>query len=168
MALRHNGQGWRFWTGRRWGVAALIISCYAPAAISSSRVILAWDANLEPDIAGYKVYYGTSSRLYPFTINAGNLTTQSVSNLQSGVTYYFATTAYNTAGLESDFSTEISYTVPLSTPVPTIGAMVSSGNPALPGQSVTFTFTVRTLGSTTNVPSGPAVIRINQDSNPVT
>jgi hypothetical protein len=31
-----------------------------------------------------------------------------------GATYYFAATAFNTAGLESDYSNEISYTVPIA------------------------------------------------------
>ena len=149
-------------------MAALIISCYTPAAISNSGVTLAWDANVEPDIAGYKVYYGTTSRMYPFPVDAGNLTTQSVSNLQEGLTYYFAATAYNTEGLESDFSTEISHTVPLSERTPASGAIVSSLNPATPGQTVAFTFTALAAASTTNVPSGCVMFRINQGSNSVT
>ena len=35
-----------------------------------------------------------------------------MSNLLNGTTYFFAVTAYDTNGLESDFSTEISYTIP--------------------------------------------------------
>jgi hypothetical protein len=37
-----------------------------------------------------------------------------MTNLVSGVTYFFAVTAYDTNGLESAFSSEISYTVPTS------------------------------------------------------
>jgi hypothetical protein len=34
--------------------------------------------------------------------------------VQDGVTYYFAVTAYNTVGLESDLSNEVAYSVPVS------------------------------------------------------
>jgi hypothetical protein len=81
----------------------------------AADVTLQWDANTETDLAGYKVYVGTASRTYgtPFTI--GTQTTYSVTNLQPG-TYYFAVTALNSSGLESDYSNEVSTTiVPAST-----------------------------------------------------
>jgi hypothetical protein len=43
-------------------------------------------------------------------VNAGNATTVSVGNLVPGVTYRFAVTAFNTSGLESDYSSEIAFT----------------------------------------------------------
>jgi hypothetical protein len=88
------------------------------ALVSGSRlqgaqsVTLAWDPNPEPDIAGYILYYGLSSGNYTSTTNVGNRTTNTVSGLSSGVTYYFVVTAYNTSSLESDPSTEINYTIP--------------------------------------------------------
>ena len=36
-----------------------------------------------------------------------------ISGLVPGATYYFAATTYNAAGLESPFSSEVSYLVPL-------------------------------------------------------
>lgn len=69
-------------------------------------VKLAWDANTETNLSGYKVYYGTSSRTYGTPINAGNVTTYTVTNLSNG-TYYFAVTAYNTTGQESGYSNEV-------------------------------------------------------------
>lgn len=71
---------------------------------------LVWDPNLEPDLAGYRLHWGTSSRSYPRTLDVGNATNTSVSDLVAGVTYYFAVTAYNAANLESDFSNEVVYT----------------------------------------------------------
>jgi len=78
-----------------------------------ANVTLAWDRNSEPNISGYKVHYGSVNHPYPSFIDAGNASTQVINNLQEGVTYYFAVTAYDVEGEESDFSGEISYTVPL-------------------------------------------------------
>jgi len=70
-------------------------------------VNLAWDPNNESDLAGYKLYYGTSSRSYGPPIDVGNKTTYTLSGLTSG-TYYLAVTAYSTSGKESGFSDEVS------------------------------------------------------------
>jgi hypothetical protein len=62
------------------------------------------------DLGGYKVYYGTSSGNYTVLKNVGNVTTYKVGNLSSGL-YYFAVTAYDTSGNESDYSNEVSKTI---------------------------------------------------------
>ena len=75
---------------------------------------LFWDApTTNPDgsplngtLAGYKVYYGTSSGSYSTVIDAGNVTSYDVSGLAAG-TYYFVVTAYDTFGSESPFSNEV-------------------------------------------------------------
>ena len=86
------------------------------AVCSSSRadqsVTLAWDANPEPDVSTYLVYYGTSSRQYLYSTNVGNVTTATVYGLAEGVTWYFAVTAVNTSGLESNFSNEVTNAIP--------------------------------------------------------
>jgi hypothetical protein len=51
-------------------------------------------------------------------MNVGNATQTTVSGLVPGQTYYFAATAYNSSGVESDYSTEIVYTVPSGRPPP--------------------------------------------------
>jgi hypothetical protein len=80
--------------------------------VAGANVTLAWDPHSESSVVGYKVHYGLNSRTYPFVVDAGNATRQTIGSLQEGVTYYFAVTAYSVAGLESDFSGEISYAVP--------------------------------------------------------
>ncbi len=82
------------------------------AVLSAGEVTLAWDPNSEPDLAGYKLYYGLESGQYDEIIDVGNVTTTTVPGLDAGLTYYFVVTAYNAAGLESDPSNEVSYTVP--------------------------------------------------------
>ena len=89
-------------------VAVAAIFSFVTGAFAETRsVSLAWDANSEPDIAGYKVYWGTSSGVYD-QFNDVSQTTASVSDLTVGVRYYFAVTAYNEAGLESGYSEEVS------------------------------------------------------------
>jgi hypothetical protein len=64
------------------------------------------------DLAGYKLYYGLTSRAYDFIMTVGNQTTYALSGLEPGRTYYFAVTAYDASGNESHFSDEVSVTVP--------------------------------------------------------
>lgn len=91
---------------------------------STASINLAWNANPEPDIAGYKVYYGTASHLYSEVQDVGNVTEASVSNLMMGTTYYFVLTAYDSNTFESTNSDEISQMAgasesPTPTPDPT-------------------------------------------------
>lgn len=76
---------------------------------STSSVTLAWDAPTDASqVAGYKVYWGTNSRTYSFTNDAGTNFTTTISNLTSGMTYYFAVTDYDANEVESDWSDEMS------------------------------------------------------------
>ena len=81
----------------------LLISSSASAA----QLRLAWDANTESDLAGYKVYYGTGSGTYGSPINVGKVTTCTLNSLTPGQTYYIAVTAYDTSDNESGYSTEV-------------------------------------------------------------
>jgi len=78
---------------------------------TSATASLTWGPNTETDLAGYKVYVGTSSRVYGSPISVGNLTSYALANLQVGSTYYFAVTAYDSNGNESDFSNEVSKSI---------------------------------------------------------
>jgi|FAXJ01.1.fsa_nt_gi hypothetical protein len=92
-------------------------------------------------IGGYKIYYGSGAvtnwspdvydtnqspcpgiivqsgsnwcRTYTNIVDVGTNLTATVSNLVLGVTYYFAATCYDTNLLESDYSSEASYIVPV-------------------------------------------------------
>jgi hypothetical protein len=94
----------------------LLLACtfnLIPLVTHAAQVTLAWDASLGP-VAGYKVYYGTTSDNYDYSVNVGNFTSCTISGIQEGATYYFATTAHNDIG-ESDYSEEIAYTIPITT-----------------------------------------------------
>jgi len=113
------------------GVFALFLSFFVFAQMCSLNpayaldVTLAWDANTEPDLAGYGIYYGTESG-DPYH-GEGALEGDSPVDIQVDQdedpdpdvvqftlhdipdgTYFFAVTAYNTKGLESDYSNEAS------------------------------------------------------------
>jgi len=83
----------------RWG---------APASYENGSPL-----NPKSDIAIYMIYYGTSTRNYSQTIlvaNPGETTITHKLNLSSG-TYYFAVTAVDTRGRESNLSEEVSKTI---------------------------------------------------------
>jgi hypothetical protein len=92
----------------------LILAALSTTVPAGQSVTLAWNQSSDTSVAGYKIYDGVASHTYTNMINAGNATNATISGLVEGVTYYFATTAYNTLGLESGFSSEISYTVPFA------------------------------------------------------
>jgi VCBS repeat-containing protein len=75
-------------------------------------VTLAWNPNTEPDLKGYKIYYGMASGDYDVTVDVGKWTSCTIDGLEEGETYYFAATAYDSQDRESDFSEEVPYTIP--------------------------------------------------------
>jgi hypothetical protein len=91
--------------------AVMTVLLLAPAAADAGSVRLAWDANAEPDLAGYVIVYGTQSNAYPNSVDVGRTTQWEVTGLTDGVTYFFAVLAYNIAGLRGPLSNEVSTTV---------------------------------------------------------
>lgn len=89
----------------------------APASVS-----LAWDypVNEMSRITNFNVYYGVGgSKQYTNVAKAGTNLTFTVTNLVRGTTYYFASTAVDKEGQESDLSNEITFR-PNPRPVPPI------------------------------------------------
>ena len=103
---------------------ALIASVQATGSVT-----LAWNRCTNSIVAGYNVYYGGASGAYTNEIPAGNATNTTISGLIQGTTYYFVATTYAASGMESPFSSQISYTVPLSNNLPTI-ALTAPANGA--------------------------------------
>jgi Malectin domain/Bacterial TSP3 repeat/Fibronectin type III domain len=94
--------------GVRLGMLSLLLLLLASRAFAG-QMTLQWDAVTNPQLAGYKVYYGYASRQYSMNVNAGMSTTAAFSNLKDAQMYYFAVTAFDTSGKESAFSNEVSY-----------------------------------------------------------
>lgn len=86
------------------------------AANTVTSATLAWDAVADPNLSGYRVYYGTAPGVYLQQsgqgIAAGKVTTYTIQGLKSGTTYYFAVSAVNTANVESALSNEVSKVLP--------------------------------------------------------
>ena len=81
------------------------------AQAAAGQVSLAWDAVSAPTLAGYRLYYGQASQTYTADIDVGLTTSYIVTGLTDGPIYYFAVTAYDTAGDESAFSNEVNTTL---------------------------------------------------------
>lgn len=98
------------------GLLLVLIGCGMPT--NEASVELAWspptaneDGTPVTDLAGYKVHQSTRPGEmyagYTAVIDVGLTTTYTVMGLLKGQTYYFAVTAYDTAGNESEYSNEV-------------------------------------------------------------
>lgn len=101
--------------------ATSILFVWLLATLAALGVILEWDAvttkqdgTPADNLAGYRAYYGNASRNYSADVDVGNFTSVTLPTLP-GITYY-AVTAYDEDGLESDFSDEVSYTADVPQP----------------------------------------------------
>jgi fibronectin type 3 domain-containing protein len=85
-----------------------------PAATATASAQFQWDPNTETDLAGYKIYQGTSSGQYgpPIATLASNNPSYEATGLQKGSTYFFAVTAFDTSGNEGPLSTELPIPIP--------------------------------------------------------
>jgi hypothetical protein len=73
---------------------------------------VAWEASPDSSVICYNVYYGGQSRAYTNAIAVSGSQEATVSGLVMGATYYFAVTALDALGDESEFSNEAVFTVP--------------------------------------------------------
>jgi hypothetical protein len=108
-------------TGSMYTKVSLLVFAFlfSPLIVHAATVTLAWDANTESDLAGYKIHYGTTSRAYSHSIDVGNITEYTLTDLDEGVTYYLAATAYDIDNNQSAYSEELVHT--FSVGEPTVG-----------------------------------------------
>ncbi len=93
-------------------ISVIVFGCGGDVK-SSAVITVSWiptttnaDGSQLTDLAGYRIYYGTSSGQYTSSIDVGNTTAFEITNLAPG-RYYIAGTAYDLSGNESIFSNEI-------------------------------------------------------------
>jgi len=97
---------------------------------ADASVNLTWNAS--SGATGYRLHYGQSHGVYDTSIDVGPSTTASLNgSLTVDATYFFAATAYNSAG-ESDYSNEVSKLITAADVTP---PTVSITSPA-PGSTV--------------------------------
>jgi hypothetical protein len=87
---------------------------YTAPATATGSALLTWNAPTG-SVAGYRVYYGTSSKAYNQPKGSGLFvtnTTYTVPSLTNGKTWYFAVTAVDASGTESAYSTEATKVIP--------------------------------------------------------
>ncbi len=88
------------------------------SAAPTTKLGLEWDANSEPNLAGYKVYYNTTKAGPPYDgvgqtegdspIDVGNITEFWFNSMNiSSEKFWFVVTAYSTEGFESSYSNEV-------------------------------------------------------------
>ena len=89
------------------------------SGVNNGTALLSWlpptentDNSVLTDLAGYKIYYGTSPGIYstPIIINNPGLSSFLVENLAIS-DWYFVMTAFNSSGIESSYSIEVSKTI---------------------------------------------------------
>jgi len=92
----------------------LMMMCLISVSASAKdfKATLTWDANTEPDLAGYRIYKSETSGLeYQKIGEVGLVTTYeddfSVPDGQIK-TFYYVVTAFDQTNLESDYSNEVS------------------------------------------------------------
>ena len=74
---------------------------------------LEWASTNDPDVVTYRVYIGSTPRQYYIRVSVpAEVSSFNVPELDDGGLFYFAVTAVNKAGLESEFSEEVSATIP--------------------------------------------------------
>lgn len=127
----------------RWLVHLVALTLFGAAwtDVSAAQVTLVWDppvANQDgstpPDIAGYRVYCGTSSGAYAATNDAGMATSITVTGLDASLIYFFAVTAYSSADVESAFSGEVQWTCDADADgMPDLWERLSFGGEEVPG-----------------------------------
>ena len=132
--------------------ALLMVNLSDPLTNADAAITLNWtppstNTNGTPltDLAGYNVYYGTSSGNYTAKFNAGNVTSYTFTNLAAG-TYYIAVTAYDTSGNQSVYSNEVVHTQlgTADTTLPTVAEF------AVPSASTSLTIPITSFTATDN------------------
>ena len=111
------------------GVGIMVLLELLASAQGQSSVTVMWSPSPGSDIAAYNVYYGTASHNYTGIVSVGQTVKATITGLRPGTTYFFALTAVNSAGLESAFSNEMSYTVPI--PLPKLEILLTTSRQVL-------------------------------------
>ena len=129
-------------------LVTLITSSFVfPQITYAVHVTLAWDANSEPNLDGYKSFYRQEGDNYnynhPDWVGSHTETTCTIYGLYDNTIYYFVVRAFDTSGNESSDSNEVCN-------LPTLPPTADAG----PNQTVNGGVTVALNGSHSTDPDG--------------
>jgi hypothetical protein len=118
-------------------------------AQGTASVTLAWTPSTSSSVAGYDVYYGTSSGNYiSAVVVPANATSVTIRGLNSGQTYYFAAASFDNSGDVSSDSPEISAVAG------SVAALLAPATQSSPGQ---YGFSV------TGIPGSQYIVQASTD-----
>ncbi|MGE3310346.1 MAG: Ig-like domain-containing protein [Limisphaerales bacterium] len=99
-------------------IAIVSVASFTPSATAAVNddlaVKLAWDANEDPTVVGYRVHLGVHPGRYFKTFDAGPETTWTLNLPLPSTTYYINATTYAGDGTESEFTDEIVHQTPVA------------------------------------------------------
>jgi hypothetical protein len=99
------------------GVLVSLVSLLFVSSATAVDVTLLWDAPADTDIAGYRIYWGATSRTtpgfgsYTNSLTIANTTTHTLNIPADSGLVYFAVTAFDFSNNESVYSNEASTTI---------------------------------------------------------
>jgi uncharacterized repeat protein (TIGR01451 family) len=126
-------------------LVALPLLTAAPAIAGPTDISLAWNANTDADLAGYRIAWGSSPGSHPNLIDAGNVTSYTVTGLVTGNTYFFVVQAYDRALNFSGNSGEVSG-VAGAAPILTL-TLGEAPDPVQAGADITYTLNYANTGA---------------------
>ena len=98
--------------GNESGRSALLVTTPPQCSVTGTNgagVTLVWDPSEEPGVVGYVVHWGRNPGVYPWQMDVMQATETAIADLESGVPYFFAITAYDSDGTESEPSAVVAY-----------------------------------------------------------
>ena len=115
-------------------VTILMLPSTISLVLAAGTATVSWDKSQEPDIKGYKIFYGTESgNLTNYVeVDSPDKTSYTFNDLQEGKTYYFYVVAVDLAGQESEPSDEVSKSIPVSNLPPNAVISVSETSGSAP------------------------------------
>ncbi len=139
----------------------LLANFLHPASTIAASLRVSWASGIEADLAGYRLWYGTSPGQHGSTIDVGPATSCEIPDLDVNRRYYVVVTAYDESGNESAPSAEVSAQIPSSlAPIPTLDAALEASTNsiyALRGRSNIFVLSGRNFAVGADVDLGTGI-----------
>jgi hypothetical protein len=158
-----RSRGWKRVAGLSAAFGLLLTGAYQTMAAGTS-LNLAWDPSPDAGVAKYSLYFGEVGTPITNRVDVGQATTGSISGLVAGKTYTIRATATSQAGVESQASNPVTYSVPLPNTMPQLGLIadqtvkegvtltlqLSATDSDLPAQTLTFGLVSGPAGAVVN------------------